>query len=385
MNIQNLQCKVTNIISELQLHWKYPNENNLLDYKKELNINNTLDWVENFLKNFWKDILSFWNGSGGIIFIWFDEDKTTGIINDIWLDITNTSLLQWVDLNILAQKIKKITQQSICFDLQEFNIWTRKFYYFLIEKSDETLVAGSDRLEYNGLKKWEIWYRNGNKNELANENSSELNRFIQIKANEKSKEFMEIWSNLLPEMVDINPKEVLILNPIQNKIYWFNGKDNTLSWSDIDIVKDENNIFNIILETIKAWDVWKITDTEGKPIYKIVGEMRKQREYTVLSSILAKIQEDTKYKLSSAQFKSICLKLWWVNNKVFTVLIQDIQNNPVNFILNDDLLWFEQTDSIKWNGKIVFSEDVIWMIIIKLEDINFHIDLFWKEITKNQD
>ena len=30
---------------------------------------------------------------------------------------------------------------------------------------------------------------------------------------------MEIWSNLLPEMVDINPKEVLILNPVQNKVY----------------------------------------------------------------------------------------------------------------------------------------------------------------------
>ena len=44
---------------------------------------------------------------------------------------------------------------------------------------------------------------------------------------EKSKEFMEIWSKLLPEMVDINPREVLILNPMQNKVYGFNSKDKT--------------------------------------------------------------------------------------------------------------------------------------------------------------
>ncbi|CAK8713548.1 hypothetical protein GKODMF_05125 [Candidatus Electrothrix gigas] len=36
---------------------------------------------------------------------------------------------------------------------------------------------------------------------------------------------MEIWSKLLPEMVDINPREVLILNPLQNKVYGFNGKE----------------------------------------------------------------------------------------------------------------------------------------------------------------
>lgn len=59
--------------------------------------------------------------------------------------------------------------------------------------------------------------------------TASFNRLIQMKANEKSKEFMEIWSKLLSEMVDINPREVLILNPMQNKVYGFNSKDNVLS------------------------------------------------------------------------------------------------------------------------------------------------------------
>lgn len=33
---------------------------------------------------------------------------------------------------------------------------------------------------------------------------------------------MEIWSKLLPEMFDINPREVLILNPKNNTVYGYN-------------------------------------------------------------------------------------------------------------------------------------------------------------------
>lgn len=385
MKIDQLQTKVTNIIEDLKNHGKYPNENNLIDYKKLIKINTTVDGIENFLRNFWKDILSFWNGLWGIIFLWFNEDKTTWKIEDLWLDEWNLILLKTLDLNILSQKFKKITWQNICFDLQEFNIWTRKCVYFLIEKSDETLIPNIDYLEYDGLKKWEIWYRVGNKNQLANESTSELNRFIQIKANEKSKEFMEIWSNLLPEMVDINPKEVLILNPIQNKVYGFNGKDNTLSWSDIEIVQDENNIFNVILETIKAGEVWKITDTEWKPMYKIVGEMRKPRDYTILSSLTNKVKEDTNLNISWTQIKQICHKLWWVSTKNFPVTIKNPTTTPVDFIINEDIIWFEKTDSIKGGGKIVFSEDALNLICSKIIDTKFQIELFGKELNKIQE
>ena len=56
---------------------------------------------------------------------------------------------------------------------------------------------------------------------------------------------MEIWSKLFPEMVHINPREVLILNPAQNKVYGFNSKEKTLSGSDIEIDKTQNGVFNI--------------------------------------------------------------------------------------------------------------------------------------------
>ena len=67
---------------------------------------------------------------------------------------------------------------------------------------------------------------------------------------------MEIWSKLLPEMVDINPREVLILNPIQNKVYGFNSKDNILSGSDVEIDKSQNGVFNIILNAISAGEMY---------------------------------------------------------------------------------------------------------------------------------
>lgn len=259
-------------------------------------------------------------------------------------------------------------------------MWTRKFYYFLVSKSDDTLIPNNDFPNYWNIKKWEIHYRIWWKNQLANESTSELNKFIQVKANEKSKDFMEIWSNLLPEMVDINPKEVLILNPVQNKIYWFNGKDNTLSWSEIEIVQDENDVFNIILETIKAWEVWKITDTEWKPIYKVVWEMRKQKEYTSLASIHSKIQEETRYIISQVQLKLLIYKLWWVSKKNFWISIKDTNIKP-DFIKNEDFLWAETTDAVKHTWKIVFSEEVIWILSEKVKDVEFQKKIFWKELN----
>ena len=66
-------------------------------------------------------------------------------------------------------------------------------------------------------------------------------------------------------MFDINPREVLIINPKNNKIYGFNGKDNILSSSEIEIDKTNNGVFNIILNAISAGEIGKISDIEGKP------------------------------------------------------------------------------------------------------------------------
>src|SRR5690606_27256738 len=124
------------------------------------------------------------------------------------------------------------------------------------------------------LSKGEIVHRISGKNETANENSQKINRFLQIKANEKSKEFMEIWSKLLPEIFDINPKEILMINPKTNMIYGYNQKDKNLTGSEIDVDKSEEGAFNIILNAISAGEIGKISDTEGKPLYKIVGEIK---------------------------------------------------------------------------------------------------------------
>jgi len=76
---------------------------------------------------------------------------------------------------------------------------------------------------------------------------------------------MEIWSKLLPEIFDINPREILIINPKSNKIYGFNGKDNILSSSKIEVDKSDTGVFNIILNAISAGEIGKISDNEGKP------------------------------------------------------------------------------------------------------------------------
>jgi len=231
MNLKELKYKVDCIITDLKDNGVFPKENNLIDYKLSLNINSGKTQLENFLINFAKDVLSFSNGDGGIILIGIKENKVLGTHEDIGLNTLNIDLLGHVDLNEVSQKFEKITKVGVSIDLQLFQISTRKFYYLLIQKQTQILVPTNDFPEYN-LVKGSVVYRASSKNELANQLTADLNRFIQIKANEKSKEFMEIWSKLLPEMVDINPREVLILNPMQNRVYGFNSKDNTLSGSE---------------------------------------------------------------------------------------------------------------------------------------------------------
>ena len=107
---------------------------------------------------------------------------------------------------------------QINIDIHPFNIATRKFYYVLIEKQGTVLVPKNDFLDYN-LKKGDIIYRGAGGNVRANDKISEYNTFIETKVNEKNKEFMQIWSGLLPEVFDINPKEILILNPQQGGVW----------------------------------------------------------------------------------------------------------------------------------------------------------------------
>ena len=380
MNLQELKKNVTAIISNLKDNGQFPKENNHIDYKLELKIAPSKSTVDNFLLNFVKDIISFSNADGGTILIGIKENKLTGQHTDIGLDTRNINLLKQVDLNDITQQFEKITKVGISIDLQQFQISTRKFYYLIIGKNNQILIPQKDYPVFK-LLKGGIYYRASSKNEHANKSTSDFNRFLQIKANERSKEFMEIWSKLLPEMVDINPREVLILNPMQKKVYGFNSRDNILSNSEIEIDKTQNGVFNIILNAISAGEIGKITTNEGKPIYKIVGELQNFKEHISLSSLEKAVKKKTKYKFTNVQLKNVIHHLKWVSNANFKV------ENPPEGTVNDsfsDFIWIETLDNMNKRTKIFFSSEAIDQIIVIINNHQLHQDIFKKLLIEKQ-
>jgi hypothetical protein len=381
MTIRNLKDLVLITIENLKNHGVFPKENNLYDYKLELNFFGITDHIEIFCRNFAKDILSFSNGEGGIILIGIKEDKVTGKLEDVGLDNQNLELLSKIDINVISQKFERITKVGVGIDLQQFQLGTRRFYYLLIEKQNQILIPNADFIDYK-IKKGEITYRASSKNETANNSTSEFNRFLQIKANEKNKEFMEIWSKLLPEMFDINPREILIINPKYNKVYGFNGKDNVLSSSEIDIDKsDENGVFNIILNAISAGEIGKITDNEGKPIYKIVGEIKANthKPSITMATLHQEISKISKYKFTNVQLKTVIFKQNWVTKENFKIDKPSVGTVSEKF---SDLIWVDTFDEIKATTKIVFSSSTIQILAEIINDEIKHMDLFKKKLEK---
>ncbi len=377
MELKDLKSKVEKIIIDLKDNGKYPKENNLIDYKMELSIKAGDNHVDTFMKNFSKDIISFSNADGGIILIGIKENKTTGIHEDLGLNQNNLDILSKLDLNDISQKFVKVIKTGVSIDLQQFQISTRKFYYLIIQKSNDTLVPTNDFTDYK-ITKGSIYYRASGKTEQANSSTSEFNRFLQIKANEKSKEFMEIWSKLLPEMVDINPREVLILNPIQNKVYGFNNKDKKLSGGSIEIEKTDNGVFNIILNAINAGEIGKITDDEGKPIYKLVGEFHKNREHIIMNSLGKAVKGSAKYKFTNQQLKIVIQHLGWTDSENFSVV-----NPPDGTVISkyNKFLWVETMDEISGRKKVHFSPSAIPELTKIINNDKFHMNLFNKMLA----
>lgn len=378
MNLKEIKEQVKIDIENFKDHGKFPKENNHYDYKFELNFFGITDPVEIFMRNFAKDILSFGNSNGGIIFLGIKEDKTKGVFEDIGLDKKNLELLDKIDLNNVSQKFEKIAKTIVDIDLQYFQTGTRKFYYLLIGKQNQVVIPINDFLDYK-LKKGDIVYRTSSKNKIANETTQDFNHFLQIKSNEKNKEFMAIWSKLLPEMFDINPREVLLINPKHNKVYGYNGKDNNLSSSEIEIDKTETGVFNIILQAISAGEIGKISDNEGKPLYKIVGEVKSAspRDFITLSTLEAEAKKKVKYKFTNVQLKHVIKHLGWVNDKNFK--IENPPENTVNEEFNQ-YIWVESFDTIKDNHKVVFSKDTIEEVVKIIQDPSLHKTIFEKNL-----
>jgi hypothetical protein len=373
MNLKLLKEQVSITIDNLKNHGKFPKENNLYDYKLELNFYGQTDPVEIFMRNFTKDILSFSNSNGGILLIGIKEEKSTGELEDTGLDTKNFELLNKIDLNKISQKFDKIAKVGVDLDLQHFQSGTRRFFYILIEKQNQIIIPINDFPDYN-IKKGEIIYRVSGKNETANSTTQDFNRFIQVKANEKNKEFMEIWSKLLPEIFDINPREVLILNPKNNTVYGYNSKDNLLSSSEIDIDQTENGVFNIILNAISAGDIGKISNDEGKPIYKIVGELKSKtpRDFIYFSSLLEKIKHHCHYNFTSNQLKFVFKHLKWINDEKLP--IENPDESKINRAFNQ-FIWVEILDK---THKVVFSENAIQPIVEAINETSIHMIIFGK-------
>jgi hypothetical protein len=378
MNLTYLKEQVEITIKNLKDHGKFPKENDLYDYKLELNFFSITNPTEIFLRNFAKDILSFGNCGGGIILLGIKEDSATGAKDDIGLDIKNFDLLEKLDLNDVTQKFEKIAKLGVDLDLQPFQSGTRKFYYLLIGKQNQVVIPINDFPDYK-LKQGDIVYRSSSKNKIANQNTQEFNHFLQIKANEKNKEFMEIWSKLLPEMFDINPREVLIINPQSNKVYGYNGKDNKLSSSDIDIDKSDTGVFNIILRAISAGEIGKISDTEGKPLYRIVGEVKSlsSRDFIQISSLKDEVQKAANYIVSNVQIKQILKHLNWVIDEKFKV------ENPPAGTINDSFnqfIWDERLDTVKDSHKVVFSKEAVAKVVEIVNDTSLHMTIFKRSL-----
>lgn len=383
MQMKELKYKVDETISNLMNHGVFPKENNIFDYKSELNLYGITDPIEIFLRNFCKDILAFANGDGGIIILGIKENKSSGALDDVGLNQANVELLEKIDINNVSQKFEKIAKVGIGIDLQHFQLGTRRFYYLLIEKQNQVLIPVADHTEYK-ISKGEVIYRGSSKNEIANNSTQDFNRFLQKKANEQSREFMEIWSKLMPEIFDINPREILILNPKSNKVYGFNGKDNVLSSSEVEIENSESGgIFNIILNAISAGEIGKITNNEGKPIYKIVGEIssKTHKPSISLSTLQQEINRTSRFKFTNAQLKLLIFKLGWVNVENFKI------DKPLDDTINskfNELLWIDTFDEIKASRKIVFSKESISILSNEINDESKHIEYFNKKLEKNK-
>lgn len=380
MNLIKLREEVIQTINNIKDHGVFPKENNHYDFKLELNFFGIIDPIEIFLRNFAKDIISFSNSNGGIILLGIKEDKKSGL-EEVGLDQKNFDLLNKIDLNDISQKFEKITKVTINLDLQTFQLGTRKFYYLLIEKQSQVIIPINDFQDYK-LKKGDIIYRLSSKNKIANETSQDFNSFLQLKANEKSKEFMEIWSKLLPEMFEINPREVLIINPKYNKVYGYNGKENILSSSEIEIEKGGNGVFNVILNAISAGDIGKISDIEGKPLYKIVGEIKSSvpRDSITISTLQSESLKQSNYKFTNVQLKLIIKHLGWVDDEKFKIENPDSESVNPNFC---EFLWIETVDSIKDTHKVVFSKEAVNQIVNTVNNQTLHKSIFKKDLEKN--
>ena len=377
MNIDELKNEAKLIIEGIKNHGNYPIENNRLDYKRKLNrTSDPQEPVTIFMDNFAKDIIAFSNAEGGFIFIGIDDAKQVKE-KDIGITEEDLTLLKNIDLAKVSDQFKNFTHASIILDLESVRWAGREFFLIYIGKQNQMIIPKDDKFK---LKKGDVIYRNSAKNEMANESTTAFNQFLQIKSIEQNKEFMTIWSKLLPQMFDINPRDVLILNPKNNVVYGYNAKDKVLSKSDVEIDQNQDGPFNIILNAIAAGEIGKISETDGKPIYKIVGELIKSgiKEHVFISEITSELKMNLscQYKITELQIRKLVYHLRWTTSEKFII------DKPKQEDLNSQFVEYIWIEKINKKGKILFSPDCIPLLIKEINQQEQHTKIFGKTLTK---
>jgi hypothetical protein len=235
-------------------------------------------------------------------------------------------------------------------------------------------TASHPFLTYN-IKAGEVTYRKASTNIQANKDSADFNTFIQIKANEKSKEFMEIWSKLLPQIFDINPRDILIVNPKQNTVYGYNAVGNSLSEGPVDIEQSKDGVVSIVLNAISAGEVGKISDQEGKPLYKFVGDVYQNRLKLHMTGLQRAVDKESLYKVYNSQLKEIMHHLGWVTDPSFKMV--DCPIGVVN-TEHSKYIWIETTNELPKRTKVKFSPDGVPILLSVIEDEGIQQQIFDK-------
>ena len=365
---------VSYFIKRMKDDGHFSKENDYIDYKRELNISSDCRSAEDILlNNLGKDILAFMNNKGGIIFLGFEEQED-GNINPIGLNCENLKILKKIDQNIICQKITSIIGVSPSIDLQIFQMVSNKYYYLKVDKSDNVVVPKKDSSIYK-IKKGEVLYRGSGKNETANISSEQFNAFLSRKIAEKNKAFMEIWAKIFPEIIEINPKDILIINPNSSLVYGYNKVENKLSSSPIEI--DDSKTLSIILESISDGKIEEISDDDGKPIYKIIGmlSIAEPRDYIIISRLCDLILSECTYKVTSIEIKKTTKYLEWTLVNNYKII------NPPTEVLNENYsqyIWVQKVDSA---NKIVFSHEAKAPLLEVINNRDLHMSVFGKELS----
>lgn len=377
---------------ELQ-NGRYPKECDI-DYKIALTKKPDLSGLEIFLFNFFIDILSFSNSDGGVLLLGIKEDKSTGEKEEVGLNEPDLNLLQKIELNEISKKISAYTKVEPLLDLQPFNIGSRKCYYLLINKSEQVLIPNKDENKFK-IKKGEIRFRKSGENTIANENTSKLSDFISRKANERSKDYLDIWRDLIPSMVEIHPKDIIIINPKENKIYGFN-KESKLITIPVNFTQKDGATkedYNVVFNVINKKDILGVSSEGGKDAFRIVNDIELidsqhvrtrevEKERINFTSAVKEIQRLSGYKFSSVDFKKLCFYKKISTNDDFTILDNRDRKVDSSVILDENYIFSSVDDKVTKTRRIYATQKCIDEFTEIIKDKNQHMAIFNKELLE---